>query len=143
MRNSRINDEYDDFLTIKNTPKLCIQESLVQLLAHIPIILRFVMAVFNSSRQIYQVKVKQSCYMPWRRLGERRCSSFSFTTTELDGGEWSASRLSRTLPLGKGHPVPTGQQAGWAPEPDWAQRIKEKSFAPARDRTTITWLSSP
>jgi hypothetical protein len=34
------------------------------------------------------------------------------------------------LPPGKGHPVPIVQEAGWAPEPVWTQRIEEKSFAP-------------
>jgi hypothetical protein len=40
-------------------------------------------------------------------------------------------------PLGKGPPVPIGQEAGWAPEQVWTQRIEEKSFAPAGDRTPI------
>jgi hypothetical protein len=30
-------------------------------------------------------KIKQSRYTPWRRLGERRYSSYSFTTSALDG----------------------------------------------------------
>jgi hypothetical protein len=33
------------------------------------------------------------------------------------------------LPPGKGPPVPIVQEAGWAPEPVWTQRIEEKSFA--------------
>jgi hypothetical protein len=28
-----------------------------------------------------------------------------------------------------------GQEAGWAPEPVWTQRLDEKSFASAGDRT--------
>jgi hypothetical protein len=32
---------------------------------------------------------------------ERRYSPYSFLTSALDGGEWSASRPSRALPLGK------------------------------------------
>jgi hypothetical protein len=50
-------------------------------------------------------------------LGERRYSSYSFLTSALEGGEWSASRPGRALPPGKEPPVPTAQQAGWAPEP--------------------------
>jgi hypothetical protein len=46
-------------------------------------------------------KVKLSHYMPWRHMGERRYSSYSFLTSALDGGEWSASRLGRALPPGK------------------------------------------
>jgi hypothetical protein len=64
--------------------------------------------------------------------GERRNSSYSFTTSALDGGEWSASRPGRALP-----PVAIGQEAGWVPEPVWTQRIEEKFFAPAGDRTPV------
>jgi hypothetical protein len=49
--------------------------------------------------------------------GGEEYSSYSFTTSALDGGEWSASRSGRALPPGKGPPVPIGQEAGWAPEP--------------------------
>jgi hypothetical protein len=75
--------------------------------------------------------------------GEWRYSSDSFTTAALDGGEWSASRPGRALPPGKGPSVPIVQEAGWAPEPVWTQRLEEKSFAPARDRTPIVRLSCP
>jgi hypothetical protein len=44
----------------------------------------------------------------------------------LDGGEWSASRPGRSLPPGKGPPVPIGQEAGWAPEPIWTQEVRGK-----------------
>jgi hypothetical protein len=50
-------------------------------------------------------------------------------TSALDGGEWSASRPGRALPLGKGPPVPIVQEAGWTPEPVWTQRLEEKSSA--------------
>jgi hypothetical protein len=60
--------------------------------------------------------------------GERRYSSYSFSTSALDGGEWSASRPGRALAPGKGHPVSIVQEAGWAPEPVWTQRLEEKSF---------------
>jgi hypothetical protein len=32
--------------------------------------------------------------------------SYSFLTSALDGGEWSASRPGRALPPGKNSPVP-------------------------------------
>jgi hypothetical protein len=57
--------------------------------------------------------------------------SYSFTTSTLDWGEWSASRPGRALPPGKGPPVPIVHEAGWAPEPVWTQRIEEKSLVPA------------
>jgi hypothetical protein len=64
--------------------------------------------------------------------GERRYSSDSFSTSGLEGGEWSASRPSRALP-----PVPIGQEAGWAPEPVWTQRLEENSSVSVGDRTQI------
>jgi hypothetical protein len=54
-------------------------------------------------------------------------SSYSFTTSALDGREWSASRPGRALPPGKGPLVPIGQEAGWAPEPVWTQVRREIS----------------
>jgi hypothetical protein len=38
---------------------------------------------------------------------------------------------------GKVLPVPIGQEAGWAPEPVWTQRLQEKSVAPATHRTPV------
>jgi hypothetical protein len=64
-------------------------------------------------------------------------SSYSFTTSALDGGERSASRTGRTLPLGKGRPVPIVQEAGWAPELVWTQRLEERSLASDGDWTLI------
>jgi hypothetical protein len=69
-----------------------------------------------------------SHYTPWRCLRERWYSSYSITTSALDGGEWSASRPGRTLAPGKEPLVPIVQEAGWAPEPVWTQRLEEKSF---------------
>jgi hypothetical protein len=47
------------------------------------------------------------------------------------------------LPRVKDPPVSTGQGAGWASEPVWAQRLEEKSLASAGDRTSIARSSSP
>jgi hypothetical protein len=60
--------------------------------------------------------------------GGRRYSSYSFSTSALNGGEWSASHPDRALPPGKGPPVPIVQEAGWVLEPVWAQRLEEKFF---------------
>jgi hypothetical protein len=38
-------------------------------------------------------------------LSDRRYSSYSFLTSALEGGEWSASRPGRALPPGK-NPLP-------------------------------------
>jgi hypothetical protein len=69
--------------------------------------------------------------MPWRHLGgggERRYSFYSFLTSALDGGEWSASHPGCAVAPGKGPPVPTGREAGWVPEMVWTQWLEEKSF---------------
>jgi hypothetical protein len=34
-------------------------------------------------------------------------------------------------------PVPIGQEAGWATEPVWTQRLEEKSFVSTGDRTPV------
>jgi hypothetical protein len=68
-------------------------------------------------------------------LCDRRYSSYSFLTSALEGGEWSASRSGRALPPGKEPSVPNVQEAGWAPEPVWTQRFEEKSSAFVGDRT--------
>jgi hypothetical protein len=70
-------------------------------------------------------------------MGGRRYSSYSYLTSALDGGEWSASRPGRALPPGKEPPVPIGQEAGWAAEAVWTQRLEEKSSAPVGDRTPV------
>jgi hypothetical protein len=84
--------------------------------------------------------LKQSHNTPMETQGE---SSYSFSTSALDGGEWSASRPGRTLLPGKGPPVPIVQEAGWAPELVWTQRSEEKSIASAGDRTSIARSSRP
>jgi hypothetical protein len=47
---------------------------------------------FSYSYSPYNKKAKQSRYTPLWCLGERRYSSYSFLTSALDWGEWSASR---------------------------------------------------
>jgi hypothetical protein len=44
--------------------------------------------------------------------------------------EWSASRPARALHPGKGPPVHIVQEAGWAPEPVWTQRLEENPLPP-------------
>jgi hypothetical protein len=40
-------------------------------------------------------------------------------------------------PPGKGPPAPIVQEAGWAPEPVWTQRLEEKSSASVGDQTPV------
>jgi hypothetical protein len=58
------------------------------------------------------VKVKPSRFTPWRRLGREEYSSYSFTTSALDGGEWSASRPGRAFTPGERTPG-THCTGGW------------------------------
>jgi hypothetical protein len=48
-------------------------------------------------------------------------------TLAVDGGEWSASDPGHALAPRQGPPVPIVQEAEWAPEPVWTQRLQEKS----------------
>jgi hypothetical protein len=72
-----------------------------------------------------------------------RYSSYSFSTSALDGVSGQRHDPAALLPPGKGPPVPIGQEVGWAPEPVWTQRLQEKFFAPAGNRTPIARSSSP
>jgi hypothetical protein len=61
---------------------------------------------------ILNCKEKLSRYTPWRRMGERRYSSYSYLTSALDGDEWSASHPDRALPPGERAPG-THWMGGW------------------------------
>jgi hypothetical protein len=65
-------------------------------------------------------------------------SFYSFLTSALDGGYWSASRPSRALPPGKVPPVHVGQETGWGPRASLDTELRgKKSLASAGDRTSI------
>jgi hypothetical protein len=64
-----------------------------------------------------------SHYTPRSRLEETRYSFYSFSTSALDRGEWSASRPGRALPTGKGPSVPIVQEAGWASDTEATGKI--------------------
>jgi hypothetical protein len=63
----------------------------------------------------------------WRGGGEEY-SAYSFMTLALDRSEWSAALPGRALPPRKWPQVSIVQEAWWAPEPVWTQRIEEKSL---------------
>jgi hypothetical protein len=75
--------------------------------------------------------------------GKKRYSSYSFMTSALDGGEWSASRPGSALPPGKGPLVPTVQEAGWAPEPVWTKWLQEKSIRLCRGSNLVRPVVHP
>jgi hypothetical protein len=97
----------------------------------------------NVNKDIQKAKKKKkSKNSPATRhggvLGERRYSSYSFSTSVLDG----QCHAPAALCPGERIPVPIGQEAGWASEPVWTQRIEETFFAPDGDRTPIARSSS-
>jgi hypothetical protein len=66
-----------------------------------------VINIFSCVRCWNEEAVKmQSDYKLCERL-HKWITSYPFSTSALDGGEWSASRLGRALAPGKGPPVPT------------------------------------
>jgi hypothetical protein len=66
-----------------------------------------------------------------------RYSFYSFTTSALDGGEWSASRPGRALPPGKGPPG-THWMGDWAGlRAGLDTEATGKSFASAGDLTPV------
>jgi hypothetical protein len=70
---------------------------------------------------------------PWRRLGERRYSSYSFSTSALDGGECSASRPGRAFTPGKGPPV-AHWTGGWVgPRAGLDTEARGKILCPSRE----------
>jgi hypothetical protein len=60
-------------------------------------------------------------------------SSYSFLTLALVGVSGQRHALAVLYPRGKDPPVPIVQEAGWAPEPVWTQRLEEKSFRLCRE----------
>jgi hypothetical protein len=78
-------------------------------------------------------KVKQSRYTPWRRLGGEEYSSYSFLTSALDGGEWSASRPGRTFTSGERTPG-THCTGGWVGlRAGLDTEVRGKIFCPCRE----------
>jgi hypothetical protein len=55
--------------------------------------------------------------------GERMYSSYSFSTSALNGGRVVSVTPRPRFTPGKGPPVPIVQEAGWASEPVWTQRM--------------------
>jgi hypothetical protein len=73
------------------------------------------------------MKAKQSHNTSMEAQGKRIYSSYSFTSSAPDG--LSGQRHSpAALYLRERTLVPIVQEAGWAPEPVWTQRLEEKSF---------------
>jgi hypothetical protein len=61
---------------------------------------------------ILPVKVNQSRYTPCRRLGERRYSSYSFTSSALDGVSGQSHASATLYPRGRGPCYPLYSMLG-------------------------------
>jgi hypothetical protein len=97
----------------------------------------FSLVLFMTTVQDYaRYKKSSPATRPGGVWGERRYSSYSFLTSALDWGEWSASRPGRALPRGKDPRYPLYRRLG-GPQSRSGHRLDEKSFAPAGDRTPI------
>jgi hypothetical protein len=93
---------------------------------------------FVGQKMCHRCKVKQSHYTPWRCL---RREEVQLLLIHDFGTRWGW--VVSLTPRPNGPPVLIGQEAGWDPEPVWTQRLQEKSFAPAGDRTSIARSSRP
>jgi hypothetical protein len=77
-------------------------------------------SLFNHREKLYTVKtrVKSIYYSPTTRHKgawlERRYSSYSFTTSALDGVSDQRHAPAALYPLEKESPIPIVQKAGWA-----------------------------
>jgi hypothetical protein len=79
---------------------------------------------YKVSEKCKSKHVKRSRYAPYKRIWVTGGIAPTLSlTSALEGGEWSASRPGRALPSDKEPPVPTVQEAGWAPEPVWTQTV--------------------
>jgi hypothetical protein len=98
-------------------------------------------------------KLKLSHYTPRKPLGERMHSSYSFSTSALDGGEWSASRPAALCPRGKEPRYPlyrrmdgpqsrSGHKAGGRILSPLPGIEPQSPGRPARSQT-LYWLSYP
>jgi hypothetical protein len=76
--------------------------------------------------------------------GEMRYSSYSLSTSALDWGQWSASRLGRALAPGKGPPrYPLCRGLGGPQSLSGRRDYRKNPFVFAGDRTSIARSSSP
>jgi hypothetical protein len=75
-----------------------------------------------------QQEIKLSRHRHTGAKGERNYSCYSFLTSALDGGEWSASLLGSALARGKDPRYQSYRRVGGR-QLVWAQRLEEKSFS--------------
>jgi hypothetical protein len=71
---------------------------------------------YLDATEVGKLQLKLPHYTSRRRLGreEGRYSSYSFSISAIDGGEWSASLPGRALAPEKGPPVRLGGPQSWS-----------------------------
>jgi hypothetical protein len=91
-------------------------------------LLQFIIHLSPYNWTVYSHKSKKQFHnTPMEARGLRIYSSYSFTTSALERVSGQRHAPATIYPRGKEHPVPTGQEAGWAPEPVWTQSLEKKS----------------
>jgi hypothetical protein len=76
-------------------------------------------------------------------LGERRYSSYSFSTSALDGVSGQRHAPAALYPQRKDPRYPLYRRLGGGPRADLDTEVRGKILAPAGDRTSIARSSSP
>jgi len=67
-----------------------------------------------------------------KKYGGMAVGIHTFSSSELERGEWTSYSHSDRFTLGIHPTVPHGQEVEWAPEPVWTQRRREKSLSSPR-----------
>jgi hypothetical protein len=80
------------------------------------------------------MRAKLYCYSHSRANGERIYSYYSFLTSALDGVRNQRHATAALYPGGR-NPVSIEQDAGWAPNLVWIDRLEEKPFTSAGNQT--------
>jgi hypothetical protein len=75
--------------------------------------------------------------MPQWGLQGEVYSSYSFTTSALDGGEWSELHPGHALPQGKDHQQPLYRRLGGPQGRSGHSGYRKNPFASAGNRTSI------
>jgi hypothetical protein len=115
---------YEDGKETSSSIKFCAILFLRRILIHVVNYL-----LFYALRQLKVSKLSR--YTPWWRFWGGGGITYSFLTSALEGGEWSASRPGRALPPGKGPPVPFDRR--WVdPRADLDAEARRKILCPCR-----------
>jgi hypothetical protein len=88
---------------LKPFPRLCFQAPVSNRAEHVS---------YSFHSQLYASVKSSPATRHGGAWGERKYSSYSFTTSALDGGEWSASRPGRAITPGERTPR-THCTGGW------------------------------